>query len=186
MKRYIYIGIISIVSYLIINSIYQEITKDKVPGKAKRLDCQKRVTTFERVYGLDEVKIIQDAIKNGNIDFTSSVEKSIHMRSVLFEYISLKQTDQMFNQALFSYVKKEPKIDITPYKLSYTIYENDKLDPGKKTKKSKQYTGYVVLELKNKTNQIIYKVQIDFMDHKASDISQSINCAVKSLMSITD
>lgn len=181
-----YISIISLVSYLIINSIYQEITKDKTPGKAKRLSCQKRVTTFERVYNLDEIKIVQNAIKNGNINFVSSIEKSIYMKSSLFEHISLVQTDKVFKQALSSYVKKETAIDTTAYKLSYIIYENDKLDPGKKNKKSKLYTGYVIVELKNMNNKDLYKVQIDFVDDKGADLSQSINCAVKSLMSLNN
>jgi hypothetical protein len=68
------------------------------------------------------------------------------------------------------------------YNYSYYIYENDKNDPGKKTKKSKLYAGYIVFEVKNKNNKTIYKVQIDFMDKHGADIVGSINCTIESFM----
>jgi len=181
MKQYIIVFIVVFIGYLVGNSIYEEINKDKTPGKAKRLACQKEVTSFERSFSDKEIVEVQNFIKNGNIEFSSSVEKAVYDDSRLFDYVSLKNTDQIFLNTLQQYVTDE-KIEKDRFRVSYTIYENDKKDPGKKTKKSKEYAGYVVLEARNSTNKVIYKVQIDFMDHKGLDLQKSIECSVKSLM----
>ena len=181
LKKYISIFIIVFISYFIGDSIYTEINKDKTPGKAKRLECHKKVTVFERSYSLADIKYAQSLISYGNDSFTSSIEKAVYSDSKLFNYISLKQTDDMFKNTLQSYIKYNEK-NKNSYNLSYYIYENDKNDPGKKTERSKLYAGYIVLELKNLDNKSIYKVQVDFMDHKGTDIKRSIQCSIKSLM----
>lgn len=182
MKKYIVTFISVFVLYLIGNSIYVEMNKDKTPGKAKRIECQKKVTSFERGFNTTQIKEAQQEIKNGAVTFTSGVEKATYAESALFEYISLKETDIIFKNMLVSFVENSDSTVDKKYKISYYIYENDIKDPGKKTKKSKKYAGYVVLEVKNSNNKTIYKVQIDFMDFKGADIQQSIECAVKSFM----
>jgi len=181
MSKYIKVFLLLVIVYFIGNSIYNEMTKDKTPGKAKRLSCQKKVTSFEK--GLSDADIIyaQNLIEHGNINFTSSVEESKYSKTKLFDYISLEETDRNFENILQSYVKYNEN-NKEKYKLSYYIYENDKNDPGKKSAKSKLYAGYVVLEVKNVNNKSIYKVQIDFMDEQGSDIKETIECTVKSLM----
>lgn len=182
MKKYILTFISVFVLYLIGNSIYVEMTKDKTPGKAKRLECQRKVTSFERSFDVAQIQEAQQEIKNGALDFSSSIEKATYAESALFEYISLEQTDVIFQQTLASFVEKKVALEKKKYRLSYYIYENDLKDPGKKTKKSKEYAGYVVLQIKNSKNKTIYKVQIDFMDFQGADINQSVECAVKSFM----
>jgi hypothetical protein len=180
MKKFIYLTIFLFVGYFFINSIYQEINKDKTPGKAKRIACQKELTTFERAFDTQSIHSLQKSIESGKIQFSSDIEKSIYSKSTLFEYLSLAKTDMLFRSELSLYQKNNLFID-HDYNLHYYIYENDKNDPGKKNKKSKNYAGYVVLEVKN-NNQIIYKVQVDFMDEKGLDIDKSFKCIVKSLM----
>jgi len=181
MKKFIYLGIILLLGYFFINSIYQELNRDKTPGKAKRIECQKELTTFEKAFDIQEIHFLQKFIESGNIKISSDIEKSVHSKSTLFEYISLEETDLLFNRELSLY-QKNSILQKDDYKLYYYIYENDKNDPGKTNKKSKNYAGYVVLEVKNDKNRIIYKVQIDFMNEKGLDIHKSIHCIIKSLM----
>ncbi|MEA3384666.1 MAG: hypothetical protein U9Q20_08385 [Campylobacterota bacterium] len=181
MKKYIGIFVSVFILTLIGNSIYEEMTKDETPGKAKRLECQKSVTTFERGFSNDDIKTAQDLLKSGNVVFSSTIEKAIYAQSKLFEFIKLEDTDKIVQQELNKYiVKKDPQDE--KMNLSYNIYENDIKDPGKKTKKSKLYAGYVVFQVKNKNNKLIYKVQIDFMDKKGADIANSIKCSIKSFV----
>jgi hypothetical protein len=84
MKKYIYTFIIVFIGYFIGNSIYIEITKDKTPGKAKRLECQRKVVTFERGFSNKDISLSQKQIESGNNHFTSSVEKAVYSQSILF------------------------------------------------------------------------------------------------------
>ena len=185
MKRFVIVFIIVFFSYFIGDGIYSEINKDKIPGKAKRLECHQNVTVFERSYSTDDLKYAQNLIIQGDDSFTSHIEKAVYSNSVLFNYISLDTTDKIFRKKLKNYIQSNEE-NKKMYQVSYYIYENDKNDPGKKTKKSKLYAGYVVLEVKNMNNKSIYKVQIDFMDNKDSDIKNCIECAVESLMTFNN
>lgn len=181
MKKYLQILVGLLIFYFIGESIYTEMTKDKTPGKAKRLECQKKVTSFEKAVSDADIVYAQNLIEHGNTNFISSIEKAVYSKSTLFDYITLEQMDKIFSQRLKSYVKYNEK-NKEKYKLSYYVYENDKNDPGKKSAKSKLYAGYVVLEVKNLNNKSIYKVQIDFMDDRGSDIKDAINCTLQSFM----
>ena len=181
MKKNLIIFVVVFVAYLVGNSIYEQMTKDPTPGKAKRLACQAAVTTFERGFNNNDIIIAQKQLESGDVSFSSTIEKSIYAESKLFNYVKLEDTDKIVQQELNSYIKtKNISENIKPLKLSYNIYENDIKDPGKKTKKSKLYAGYIVLQVKNQNNKTIYKVQIDFMDFQGADIAQSIKCSVKS------
>ena len=184
MKKNIIIFIIVFVGYLVGNSIYLQAIKDPTPGKAKRLACQKRVTAFEKSFDNKEIKKAQSLLKSGDVYFISSAKKAIYAKSKLFNYVSLKDADNIFQKELDTY-KKSKSIAKEKLKLIYSIYENDIKDPGKKTKKSKLYAGYIWLEIKNKDNKLIYKVQIDFMDKKGGDIAQTLKCCIKSFATYT-
>lgn len=181
MKKYLMLFGGLFLGYFLISDIYIQVTKDKTPGKAKRLACQQNVTTFEKSYNDEKVKIAQTLIKSGNYEFTSTIEKSKYATSKLFDYISKEQTDKIFQDELKSYITVKNS-EGKKLNLKYNIYENDIKDPGKKTEKSKLYAGYVWLEVKDENNFVIYKVQIDFMDKEGKDITQSIKCCIKSLI----
>jgi len=181
MKKALTTLIVLLLGYVLVQSIYTEMTKDKTPGKAKRLECQKRATTFERAFDTEAIVAAQKQVRSEKINFTSHTEPAIYMESVLFDFISLEQTDAVIQKAFDGYFAQDATL-AQKYNFSYYIYENDKKDPGKKGKKSKLYTGYVVFEVKNTNNKVIYKIQADFMDDKAADISQSLQCVVDSFM----
>jgi len=181
MKKYLRVFIIVFIGYFVGDSIYSEMSKDKIPGKAKRLPCQKKVTSFERGFSNEDIIYAQRLIEHGSISFSSRIEKPIYQESVLFKHISLEQTDMMFENALKRHIIYNEDNN-EQYQMSYYIYENDKKDPGKKTEKSKKYAGYTVFEVKDTHNKTIYKMQVDFMDTKGTDIKNSIECVVKSFM----
>ena len=179
MKQYISIFIGVFLFVILGNSIYTQVTKEPESAKAKRIPCQKNVTSFERGSGNEDIKIAQQQLQSGNFYFTSTIEKPVYMESKLFEYVKLDNTDKIVQETLNSYIKNN-KYKKTKLKISYNIYENDIKDPGKKTKKSKLYAGYVVFKFYNKNNKVIYQVQIDFMDRQGTDLVQSIKCSIKS------
>lgn len=180
MKNYIIVFVIVFIGYFIGDSIYTQMTKDKTPGKAKRIECQTKTTTFERGFGDEDIKKAQEKLEQGAVEYSSTIEKAIYAQSELFNYVNLKETNKIFDMELKKYIIKESENKEKPLKISYNIYENDVKDPGKKTKASKLYAGYVVLQVKNDKNKVIYKVQIDFMDKKGADLAQSIQCCIKS------
>ncbi|MEA2050498.1 MAG: hypothetical protein U9O56_07195 [Campylobacterota bacterium] len=175
----IFIVIFAITMLIINTSDIPSTTGVPQSGKAQRIPCQKNTTTFERGFGDEDIKKAQILLESGNVKLSSSIEKAVYAESKIFEFVKLSDTDKIVKDELQKYIiKSEDKKE--KLNLSYYIYENDVDDPGKKTKKSKLYAGYVVLQVKNKKNKTIYKVQVDFMDKKGGDIAQSIKCCIKS------
>ena len=182
MKQNIIIFLGSVIFALLIGSIYEEITKENNPKtspKALRLECQRQNVSFER--GFDDKFIItaQQQLEEGNFKFTSYVEKAQYSLSKLFDYVKLEDMDKITENELKSYTKTL-KLKDDKLKIVYYIYENDINDPGKKTKKSKLYAGYVVYKFYNNKNKLIYQSQIDFMDKQGKDLPKSMKCAIKS------
>jgi len=148
-------------------------------GKAKRIPCHKHCTAFERGFSDEFIKIAQAQLESGNFTFSSRVEKSTYSPSKLFNYVKLSDIDKI-TQIELENCLVEKKLTDEKLQIKYYIYENDIGDPGKKTKKSKLYAGYVVYKFYNNKNKLIYQSQIDFMNKQGTDIAQSVKCAIKS------
>jgi len=176
--KYIWLVLSFAFIYILGDAIFTQINKS---AKATRIECQKKATSFERVYLKNEIKLAQERLKNGSVEFTSSIKKAHYAKSKLFEYVKLSDMDTVLASILKTYAKQKDSKDKKLY-ISYYIYENDKDDPGKKTKKSKLYAGYVVFRFLNTNRDLIYQVQIDFMDEKGIDLPQRIKCAVESFI----
>lgn len=157
-------------------------SKKNTSGKAQRLACHKETVVFERVYDDTLLKQAKDSLQSGNYELISSVQKSVHMQTRMFEYVDIKEVDTLVKDTIENYKTKASKTDDRVV-LDYYIYENDKADPGKKTAKSKRYAGYLhfVLTFNGKR---VYAVQVDFMDLKGKDIDKSVQCAIKSVMTL--
>ena len=183
MKRYISIFIAIFFVLLIGESLYNQIEKDNKSAKSTRIACHENVTVFERVYDDGKLKIIQENIQKGNYLLSSSIQKAVYSKSKLFDYVNLKDMDKVTHDALHNYIKNNNQSD-DKSKISYYIYENDIKDPGKKTEKSKLYAGYVVFRFSDMNDELVYQVQIDFMDKKGVDLPQSIKCSIKSFITI--
>jgi hypothetical protein len=160
--------------------MYQQVNKT---ATSSRISCQKEVATFERVYKPKDIRFAQEQIKNGHIKVSSSVQKAHYSRSKLFDYVKLSDVDKIVDDTLKKYntssEKKEENLEI-----NYYIYENDVNDPGKKTKRSKLYAGYVVFQFYNQKQELVYQVQIDFMNKQGEDIPKRVECAIKSFMTL--
>ena len=148
-------------------------------GKAKRLLCQQQMTSFERGFGDEFIKKAQQQLESGNYKFSSYIEKATYAPSKLFDFIKLADMDKVTANLLKANIKTNKPND-EKLRISYYIYENDIGDPGKKTKKSKLYAGYVVYKFYNKNNKLIYQSQIDFMNKQGDDVPASIQCAIES------
>lgn len=157
--------------------------KNNTSGKSERLACHKKSVVFEKVYDETLLKQAKDTLYSGKYELTSSVQKSVHMKTRMFEYVDLKDVDKLVNDAIADYKTKVSKSD-DKVVLDYYIYENDKADPGKKTAKSKLYAGYLHFTL-TYNGKRVYAVQVDFMDLKGKDIHKSVACAIKSIVTLS-
>jgi hypothetical protein len=183
MKQFIWLFIGISFLLLIGSSIYKQIQKESTSARALRIECQKKLTAFERVYIQDSIKTAQKNIEEGNYILSSSIKKAVYAKSKLFDFVHLTDMDKVTINTLASYIKQKKTSD-EKLKISYYIYENDVEDPGKKTQKSKLYAGYVVYKFSNSKDVLLYQVQIDFMDKKGIDLPKSIACAIKSFMTL--
>ncbi|MEA3354103.1 MAG: hypothetical protein U9Q33_09840 [Campylobacterota bacterium] len=182
MKKLLSIAAFLFLAFIIINGIVTEINKEKVPGKAKRIPCMSKTTSFERGYGDKDIANAQEQLRNGNFTLSSDIDKAAFMDSTLFEYIDMKELDRLTNETLNSYVKNKRIDNTNQIQIKYIVYENDKEDPKKKSDSCKLFRGYVVLKVKNINNKIVYQSQIDISDPKGKDIAQTVNCAVKAFI----
>ena len=153
--------------------------------KIKRLDCQSKTTTFERIFIEEPIKEAINSLKSNNYTIKSNIEYSKIMKSNLIDILNIKQADEILEKSIAAnintkntHIEDEHKVLI-----DYYIYENDKDDSGKKNKDAKNYAGYLVFEFKYK-NILVYKIQTDYMKLDASDIEDRMNCAIKSFTSI--
>lgn len=175
MKKTI-LGLIGVVILILVgSSIYEQLNKKG--AKSKRLDCHKNVTVFERVYHQDRLLSIKDLLNDGKFKLEFRVEKSKYMDTQLFEYVDIEQTqDEILN--IFNH-----KEDSDTLKVKVLLYENDKKDPGKKSKEALLYAGYLMFDFYLE-NSLVYKIQIDFMDMQGHDIKQTIECIKNSIITI--
>lgn len=178
-KIFIIVFII-IISY----SIYEQVNNSK---KIKRVNCQNKTITFEKIFSIENNKNLLEAkelLQSNNYTLLSEIEYSKNMKSNLITILSKKQADEKLNKVISNYTKENKVANKSLY-IDYYIYENDKEDKGKKGKKSKLYAGYLVFEFKYK-NQLLYKIQTDYMDINASDIEERMNCVIKSFLLINN
>ncbi len=172
MFKYFYGFIIVLFAYV----IYSSVTKDD--PKSSRLVCQKEVTTFETIRKPEQVSDAIKALKSGNYKLESEIRFSKFMKSQLGNYLSVEDVDKMLKEVIG--VVANPSDN--PLIIDYSVYENDKKDPGKKTKKSKLYAGYIYLDFKM-DKKSVYGIQLDYKDLQAKDLKKRIECAIKSFLS---
>ena len=100
------------------------------------------------------------------------------MESKLFEFVDADKTSEMILHS-FGFENNQT----SQLELAVLLYENDKLDPGKKSEEAKKYAGYLVFDF-SISGVLIYKIQIDFMDMQGKDIEKRVDCAMKSVQSL--
>ncbi len=183
MKNKIWIIVAILALAIFGNEIYKQVNKKPKSAKATRLDCQKVAVTFEKVVKKDLIENLQQTLKSGDYTLDVWADKAKYMKSVMFEYVDIKAIDKDIREKIKNYPLDIEAKKINDIFVDVMVYENDKKDPGKKTKKSKLYAGYLEFAFKV-DKKVVYKIQIDFMDLKGEDISERISCVVKSVMSL--
>ena len=151
MASKIYIGFI--VAFILFLT-YGVLNQKKDDPKAKRVACQKSVTTFEKIYKKD-IQKAKELLKSSNYNIESYIEYSQNMKSNLKNSFSNKDSDKILVDDKKSF-ETEEKQQNEKLLISYFIYENDKKDEGKKNKDAFLYAGYLVFEFKLK-DELLYK-----------------------------
>jgi hypothetical protein len=169
---------------MVADGIYKEITYKPKSAKSTRLICHKEAITFERVLKPNLVTNLLQTLKSNKYKISIRADKAIYMPSVMFEYVDVNKISKDIRKNIQEYKLKniiaKKSDDVL---LNILVYENDKLDPGKKTQKSKLYAGYI--EISAKVGKVyVYKVQIDFMNLKGKDIPKRVSCLTKSIMTL--
>ncbi len=176
--KYIYTIIIIALIYFVGNDIYKQNTK--TGAKSTRLACHKTCKVFERVYDKELLTKAQEAVRAGEYKLTSRIKEAKFMQTQMFKYVQLEEVDQMVKDAIEKKKQADAKAEGKVH-IDYYIYENDKEDPGKKTKKSKLYAGFLRFIL-TYNGKKFYSVQADFMDLQGKDIPKSVECAIESFI----
>lgn len=172
------------------NEIYKQISLKPISAKSTRLECHKKNVTFERVLKPLLIKDLLEGLKTNNYKTNIWADKSKHMQTKMFQYVNIKMIEKDLINKIQQNTISTNTNNIINHKnndilIDIMIYENDKKDPSKKTKKSKLYAGYIEVTFKLNTINI-YKIQTDFMNLQGKDIPQRITCIINSVMSLKD
>lgn len=182
--KYFWYGVILLIGAILADGIIDKMSFSKKSDNSKRLECQMKSTTFERVIRPELIETLQKGIENNSAVVNINIDKAKYMPSRLFYHVKPEVVKLQIEEKIKTYNKN--KIDLKDnITINVLIYENDKEDPGKKSEKAKLYAGYLVFScLVN--NQLAYKIQIDFMDNEGLDIPSKISCAIDSIMTLKE
>ncbi|WP_072680306.1 hypothetical protein [Arcobacter sp. LA11] len=179
MSKLIYLILISIVLFFAYGIISEA---NKPSKKEKRISCQKETITFEKIPNTNLKDAAITLFESNNYFINSHMEYSKFMKSELVNYMTKEKADNLLKEQIENYIKKSKKSK-NKLQIKYYIYENDKEDSGKKGKKSKLYAGYLLFEFRLQ-DKLIYKIQTDYMKLDASDISNRMDCILKSFITL--
>jgi len=178
--KYIYTLLAIALLYFVGNDIYKQNTKKVAGAKSTRLACHKTSKVFERTYDAELLTKAQETVRAGEYELTSSIKEAKFMETKMFKFVQLQKVDQMVKDTIAKKKQADAKADGKVH-IDYYIYENDKGDPGKKTKKSKLYAGFLRFIL-TYNGKKFYSIQADFMNLEGTDIPKSVECAIESLV----
>ncbi|APW65562.1 MULTISPECIES: hypothetical protein [Arcobacteraceae] len=179
MKKILPIILIAIILFVTF-AVFEEL--NKFDPKKKRLECQEKTITFEKIEFENPIWETNNLIETNNFVIKSDIEYSKLMQSHLINILDVSQADAILNKVLKKHIKSNQVSD-KKLEIDYYIYENDKEDKGKKGAKSKLYAGYLVFEFKL-DGKLVYKIQTDYMDIDGKDIEERMNCVIDSFLSI--
>jgi hypothetical protein len=171
--------IITFVAY----GVYKQANKSI---KTKRIECQSKTTTFEKILIEEPIKEAIKSLKTNNYTLNSSIEYTKYMKSNLVNILTKEQADEKLENIIKTYIVDsniQANNDEKKLSINYYIYENDKEDKGKKNNDAKSYAGYLVFEFKY-NNKLVYKIQSDYMNLDGNDIEDRMACAIKSFTSL--
>ena len=139
--------------------------------------CQKESTCFDK--RSDDKKLLLEAIsklKEKSVNYECRVIPSKYM---LTQNVISKDDLQKMSEALFG-TGDSTKDGV---RINCAFYENDKLDPGKKSSSCKLFAGYLLYEFYYK-DTLIYKIQIDVNEAHGEDIQKRLECIKESILAL--
>ncbi|KIM03791.1 MAG: hypothetical protein KN64_11230 [Sulfurovum sp. AS07-7] len=110
--------------------------------RAKRIECQAKSITFERIYSPSHIKEAINALKSGNVKTKYKMVPSVYATSQMEKYFTIEDVNNDLLKILANH-KKQNKAKEQPLLIDYYVYENDVDNPGKKTEDAKKYAGYI-------------------------------------------
>lgn len=148
---------------------------ENLKEKVVSLACEKQTFSTSKVFNQKLLNDSMKALDKGYYKVEGSYKKSLYLKSIIEDFISLEELDSYFYEA----IERKPKTDIEKYlTISYKIIENDKKDPNKKPKECKLCSGSILTSFKA-NNQDIFKFYIDFNLYNKNEIASKINCTIK-------
>jgi hypothetical protein len=145
-------------------------------AKSFRLGCHKEVTTFERLYEPSYLVELKEALQQSDFQFKITIAKSHYMLTRIDSYMPKEKFEQLLETTFGK--PKGGRLSV-----NVLLYENDKDDPKKRTKKAKLYAGYLQMSFYIEQKRI-YTVQIDYMDAMGKDIKKRLECALHSVKTL--
>lgn len=177
----IIVAFLAFVSYGVLSEMFKE--PATLNAKAKRVECQTKVTTFEKIFEDKPVIEAVNAFKNGNYEIKADIEYSKTMKCNLIDILNVEQASKILESSIAKFVTNPKTSSDKNVIVDYYVYENDKEDDGKKNDDAKMYAGYLVFQFKYE-KATVYKTQIDYMKMDASDIKERMDCVIQSFISI--
>lgn len=163
-------------------AFYAVLTQVSKSSKSKRVECQTKTITFEKIFTEKPILEAVKQLKLGNYEIISNIEYSKQMKSHLIEIFNKEKSDELLNEILKKYITTNTK-NSNGVLIDYYVYENDKEDTNKKNAEAKSYAGYLLFEFKY-NNEVVYKIQTDYKDVNATDINERMDCVISSFTSI--
>ncbi len=143
-----------------------------------RPECQKEVVCYDKWQDHPQLRERGYAnLETGNYRLEGEQIYSVHMPSDLINSLTISDIDVLFIREIGT--PPDPKDH--PLIIAYSLIENDKQDPNKKSKSKKPFSGYLLISFQQ-DNQELYRFQIDYLDPKAADLSKRVACAIESFL----
>ena len=150
MKKYLLFILVLFLGF----TFYAVLTQVSKSSKSKRVECQTKTTTFEKIFTDKPVTESIKFFKEGNYKIISSIEYSKHMKSNLINLLTKEKSNELLMEVLNKYVSTTNSLN-DKFIIQYYVYENDKEDTNKKNAEAKSYAGYLMFEIKYTMNLFI-------------------------------
>lgn len=112
-------------------------------------------------------------VRGGHYTLEANTKKAKHMPTRLHTYITTDDVDGFVTQTV------PQKSAAKNMRIKYTIYENDKRDPNKKSSSCKLFAGYLYFEFLLE-DESVYTIQMDFVEEDKAEIKKRIQCIFES------
>ena len=114
MNKLIPIILITLMTF-VAYGVYKQANKSM---KTKRVECQSKTTTFEKIFVENPIIEAINSLKSNNYTINSSIEYSKFMKSNLIDILTKEQADEILKKVINSQIKEEDKKTLDDTKVS--------------------------------------------------------------------